>query len=45
VKRSEEESENRMKYVWNDLKPAGVFIGWGMKFDFFFLIFLDLLVQ
>jgi hypothetical protein len=27
VEKSEEESENRMKYVCNELKPWGVFIG------------------
>jgi hypothetical protein len=35
VEKSEEESENGMKYVWNELKPCGVFIGWWvMKFVF-----------
>jgi hypothetical protein len=34
VEKSEEESENGMKYVWNELKP------WGAKFEFF-VIFLD----
>jgi hypothetical protein len=30
---------NRMKCVWNELKPWGVFIGWGTNFDFFKIFF------
>jgi hypothetical protein len=30
-----EKSENKMKCVWNELKPCGVFIGRGRKFEIF----------
>jgi hypothetical protein len=28
-----------MKCMLNDLKPCGVFIGWGMNFEFFRIFF------
>jgi hypothetical protein len=43
VEKSEEESGNGMKYVWNELKPWGrerIFIGWWRtKFKFFMTFF------
>jgi hypothetical protein len=35
VEKSKEESENRIKCMWNELKPRRYFIGWGTKFNIF----------
>jgi hypothetical protein len=43
VKKSEKDSRNGMKCVWNEIKPWRLFIGWWRTKCHIFRIFLDFL--